>query len=115
MITKTYLDSRLASLEEKIEKKIDFKVGQAVQRRENSISRIEEKLKKLEEKIFERRDIDEKQDENNSLLSEQLESLKARLEKLEEKIGKNGREVNETIIKKEADKNNPGIITPDEV
>lgn len=102
MITKTYLDGRLNDLEQKIEKKIDFKVGQAVQKRESEIAKLKDDLKVLEEKKV-----------DGSLL-DQIESLKGRIERLEISISGAGA-VPELKDKPKESKEESDTITPDEI
>lgn len=102
MITKTILDARLSDLEQKLEKKIDFKVGQAVQKRESEITKLKNDLKILEEKKV-----------DGSLLDE-IESLRARIERLERSIS--GAMIEpETRDNSKEQKDESDTITPDEI
>jgi len=102
MITKTILDARLSDIEQKLEKKIDFKVGQAVQKRESEITKLKSDLKTLEEKKV-----------DGSLIDE-IESLRTRVERLERSIP--GAMI-EPAPKDNPNehKDEPDTITPDEI
>lgn len=102
MITKTILDARLSDLEQKLEKKIDFKVAQAVQKRESEITKLKNDLKVLEEKKV-----------DGSLLDE-VESLRARIERLERSISGTMVEPEPKDNSKEQ-KDESDTITPDEI
>ena len=102
MITKTYLDGRLSDLEQKIEKKIDFKIGQAVQKREAEITKLKDDLRILEEKKV-----------DGSLLDE-VESLRKRIERLEGSVPAETAEP-ESEEKPKEDKEESDTITPDEI
>jgi len=102
MITKTYLDGRLDQLEERLEKKIDFKVSQAVQKRESEISKLKDGLRALEEKMSEDREISERLDYIDAKLISGIDSLVSRIEKLE---GSVSQKITETKVEDSSNKN----------
>lgn len=57
MITKTYLDGKLISLEERLKRKIDTKDGRAFHKMEIDIAELKNSVKLLEEKFNENRDL----------------------------------------------------------
>ena len=57
MITKTYLDGKLRSLEERLERRIDIKDNRTLHKAEADIVELKSDIKLLEEKISENRDI----------------------------------------------------------
>jgi predicted transcriptional regulator len=104
MITKTNLDAKLSQLEEKMERKMDFKVSQAVQKREVEITKLKNDLKELEEKKVDGKLVDE------------FESLRKRIEDLEKIIAeKFNVEISGEKIENLAENEEPDIITPDEI
>ncbi|MFA6096228.1 MAG: hypothetical protein WC788_01210 [Candidatus Paceibacterota bacterium] len=102
MITKAYLDGRLSDLEEKLEKRIDIKISQAVQKRESEVAKLKDDLKVLEEKKV-----------DGSLLDE-IGSLKGRIERLEGSVPGAGA-VRESKEELKESKEEPDTITPDEI
>ena len=57
MITKTYLDGKLRSLEERLERRIDIKDNRTLHKVEVDIVELKSDIKLLEEKISENRDL----------------------------------------------------------
>lgn len=114
MITKTYLDGRLDDLERKMEKKIDFKIGQAVQKREHEIAKLQNDLKNLAEKMNENREMDSNQDDIDERIISEVEHLKKRCEKME-MDAKGKAAVPEENNRAEENKNESDMITPDEI
>ena len=57
MITKTYLDGKLRSLEERLERRIDIKDNRTLHKVEADIVELKSDIKLLEEKISENRDL----------------------------------------------------------
>lgn len=116
MITKTNLDGKLSQLEERLEKRIDIKVGQAVQKREHEIAKLKDDLKTLGEKIYEKGDINETLEDVDAKLIVEIEQLRARIEKLEKIIGaKPDSEIDEGAAKRSAGNKEADVITPDEM
>ncbi len=83
MITKTYLDGKLDQLEGKIERKIDFKIDQAMQKLNSEIAKLKNDLKALEEKKSENKDIFDSQGDVDKKLIEEINLLSSRISKLE--------------------------------
>ncbi|MEA1937277.1 MAG: hypothetical protein U9N04_04175 [Patescibacteria group bacterium] len=57
MITKTYLDGKLRSLEERLERRIETKDNKTLHKMEADIAELKNSIKLLEEKISENRDL----------------------------------------------------------
>ncbi len=57
MITKTYLDGKLRSLEERLERRIDLKDSRVLRNIEADIAELKNSIKLLEEKFNENRDL----------------------------------------------------------
>lgn len=57
MITKTYLDGKLRSLEERLERRIEMKDNKTLHKMEADIAELKNSIKLLEEKISENRDL----------------------------------------------------------
>ena len=57
MITKTYLDGKLRSLEERLERRIDMKDNRMLHKVEADIAELKNSVKLLEEKFNENRDL----------------------------------------------------------
>ncbi len=104
MITKTYLDGKLDQLEGRVERKIDFKIAQAVQKRESEVTKLKNDLVVLEEKKVDGKLVDE------------IESLRARVEELEKIISERlDAGIKEDEIERSVKSPESDVITPDEI
>lgn len=116
MITKTNLDGRLSDLEEKLEKRIDIKIGQAVQKRESEIAKLKTDMRELKEKIDENKEVDENRDDVDARIINEIEFLKEKIEKLEKIIAeKLDVEIDGNKAEKSAETEKSDTITPDEM
>ena len=101
MITKTYLDGKLRSLEERLERRIDMKDNRLLREIEVDIASLKNSVKALEEKFDENRDI------IGGCIEEQ-NNIKQELEEIKSKINNKEKELNA-----EPNKNNDSVITSD--
>jgi len=85
MITKTYLDGKLRSLEERLERRIDMKDGRTLHKMETEIAELKNSIKLLEEKISENRDIIGGCLDGQNEVKQELEELKSKINDVEKK------------------------------
>lgn len=86
MITKTYLDGKLRSLEERLERRIDVKDHRVFREIEIDIANLKNGIKSMEEKFDENRDIIRNYIVEQNNMKEELKELKLRIGNIEKKI-----------------------------
>ena len=84
MITKTYLDGKLRSLEERLERRIDVKDNRVFRETETDIANLKNSIRALEEKFDENRDLIEGCLESQNDMKRELEELKSRIGDIKE-------------------------------
>ena len=85
MITKTYLDGKLRSLEERLERRIDMKDNRLFREIEVDIANLKNSVKALEEKFNENRDIIGGCFESYDDIKRELGELKSKINDVEKK------------------------------
>ncbi|MFZ2970198.1 MAG: hypothetical protein WA063_03565 [Minisyncoccia bacterium] len=116
MITKTNLDAKLSQIEERMERKMDFKISQAVQKREAEIAKLKTDMRELKEKVDENKEVDENRDDVDARIINEIEFLKEKIEKLKKIIAeKLDIEIDGNKAEKSAGTEESDVITPDEI
>jgi len=97
MITKTYLEGKLRSLEERLERRIDIKDDRIFREMETDIAELKNNAKLLEEKLDENRDVIEGCFEEQNNMKQELKKLKLKIDGAEKEtdIELNGSKNNE--------------------